>query len=305
MITSYQFVKFKEDSFIDFHRQLAEQNTVSCFDFEDSIIDFKQNDTNRYKSDYRDKVIRLVTKNKTKILNSWLGFRINEYGDNKYHDDITALKQLNGIKFKVIFLANVHSSEILKKFLDENEDINFDEVIPIIESNESFASMVDIIKFKHPKFKNVVFGHCDYNLSCNIFPFIHQDNPRYWYWVQKFEKLCTSEGIGFVNSVYLNLNHSSHFKLMLKNTSRFFDDWGQVTLNTQQSTDAHNFKDTDLINVRELNLLDDLNISEYADKIVKLFEKYNPDGRGYTIMPDTKIFICPQEYLAAKRFISE
>jgi len=304
MITSYQFVKFKEDNFVEFHKQLSEQDTVSCFDFEDSIIDFKKNDTNRYKSDYRTKVINLITSNKSKVLNSYIGFRINEYGLNRYHDDISALQQLKGMKFRVLFLANVHNAATLDTFLKENEDLNLEDVVPIIESNEAFADIEEIMKFKHPKFKNVAFGHCDYNLSCNLFPFIHQDNPRYWYWIQKFEKLCSENGLGFINSHYLNLNHSSHFKLMLKNMSRFFDTWGQITLNTQQSTDAYNFKDTDLINVRELNLLDDLNISEYASKIVDLFEKYNPLGRGYTIMPDTKIFICPQEYLAAKRFIS-
>lgn len=305
MITSYQFVKFKEETFVDFHRQLSEQNTVSCFDFEDSIIDFKKNDTNRYKTDYREKVIKLVKKNKNKILKSWIGFRINEYGDNKYFDDIAALSNLDGMKFKAVFLANVSSADILQKFIDDNPELNFDEVIPIIECNESFANLDEIMRFKHPKFKNVAFGHCDYNLSCNIFPFIHQDNARYWFWVQKFNKLCLENNIGFINSIYLNLNHSSHFKLMLKNTSRFFDNWGQVTLNTQQSTDAYSFNDADLINVRELNLLEDMNITDYADKIVRLFEKYNPEGRGYTIMPDTKVFICPQEYLAAKRFISE
>ncbi len=305
MITSYQFVKFKENTFIDFHKQLSEQNTLSCFDFEDSIIDFKKNDTNRYKTDYRTKVINLLLKNKSNVLGDWLGFRINEYGLNRYHDDIVALNQLEGMEFNALFLANVHSPDIMESFLNENSDINFQEIIPIVESNEAFANIEAIMKFKHPKFKQVAFGHCDYNLSCNLFPFIHPDNPRYWYWVQKFEKLCVQENIGFVNSHYLNLNHSSHFKLMLKNISRFFESWGQVTLNTQQSTDAYNFKDSDLINVRELNMLEDMNINEYANKIVALFEKYNPDGRGYTIMPDTKIFICPQEYLAAKRFVSQ
>ncbi|MDD2636330.1 MAG: hypothetical protein PHW82_12640 [Bacteroidales bacterium] len=304
MITSYQFVKFKENTFVEFHKKLSEQNTISCFDFEDSILDFKQNDTNRYKSDYRDKVIKLIISNKTDVLKSWLGFRINEYGDNRYLDDIEALNRLGGLQFRVLFLANVTTPETLDRFLKENQNLNFDEVIPIIESNEGFGNLENIVKFKHPKFKNVVFGHCDYNLSCEMFPFIHQDNPRYWFWIQKFEQVCSENNKGFVNSIYLNLNHSLHFKLMLKNTSRFFDNWGQVTLNTQQSTDAFNFKDTDLINVRELNLMDDLNITEYAKEIVELFEKYNPDGRGYTIMPDTKTFICPQEYLAAKRFIS-
>lgn len=305
MITSYQFVKFKEDSFVDFHRQLAEQNTVSCFDFEDSIIDFKQNDTNRYKSDYRDKVVHLVNKHKVKILKSWLGFRINEYGNNRYFDDIQALNSLGDIKFKCVFLSNCNSVEVLKKFIDENSNLRFDEVIPIIENNDSYTNLEEIMMFKHPKFKNIAFGHCDYNLNCNIFPFIHQDNPRYWFWVQKFEKLCKEQKIGYINSPYLNVNHTTHFKLMLKNTSRFFENWGQITLNTQQSSTCFHFKDTDLINVRELDFLDNMNITEYAGKVVDLFEKYNPEGKGYTIMPDTKIFISPQEYVAAKRFISE
>jgi hypothetical protein len=304
MITSYQFVKFKEDSFVDFHRQLAEQETVSCFDFEDSIIDFRQNNTNMFKSDYRDKVVSLINKHKVKILKSYLGFRINEYGTERYVDDIHTLNAIGDIKFKCVFLSNCGSVEILQKFIEENKNLRFDEVIPIIENNESFNNLEEIIKFKNPKFKNIAFGHCDYNLSCNIFPFIHQDNPRYWFWIQKFEKLCSKEKIGFINSVYLNLNHTLHFKLMLKNTSRFFENWGQISLNTEQSSICFNFKDTDLINVRELNLLDDINISDYATKIVTLFEKYNPEGKGYTIMPDTKIFISPHEYLAAKRFIS-
>ncbi|HOK37928.1 MAG: hypothetical protein WHW07_02145 [Bacteroidales bacterium] len=303
MITAYQFVKFKEDSFVEFHRQLAEQNTVSCFDFEDSIIDFKKNDTNAYKANYREKVVNLINKHKVKILKSWLGFRINEFGNNRYYDDIQALRALGDIKIRCIFLSNCHNLQILQNFIEDNQDIRFDEVIPIIESNDGFSNMEEIISFKHPKFKNVAFGHCDYNLSCNIFPFIHQDNPRYWYWIQKFEKLCKEHKIGFVNSVYLNVNHTMHFKLMLKNLSNHFKDFGQVTLNTQQSNACYSFKEDELINVRELNLLEDIDVMDYARKIVELFEKYNPDGMGYTIMPDTKIFISPQEYVAAKRHI--
>ncbi|MDD3860884.1 MAG: hypothetical protein PHW83_11855 [Bacteroidales bacterium] len=305
MITSYQFVKFKEDSFVDFHRQLAEQNTVSCFDFEDSIIDFKKNDTNKYKADYRDRVVSLLTKYKPKVLKSWIGFRINEYGNNRYVDDIEALKELGDFKFRCVFLSICSSADVLKKFLADNENIRFEEVIPIIENNEAYTNLEEIMKVKHPKFKNVAFGHCDYNLNCNIFPFIHQDNPRYWFWVQKFEKLCKDNNIGYINSHYLNVNHAMHFKLMLKNTSRFFSDFGQVTLNTLQSSTCFNFKETDLINVRELDMLEDLNLTEYAKKIVDLFEKYNPEGRGYTIMPDTKVFVSPQEYVAAKRFVSQ
>ena len=305
MITSYQFVKFKEETFVDFHHQLAKQNTISCFDFEDSIIDFKQNDTNRYKTNYRDKVIALIKNNCDSILNAHLGFRINEYGNSRYCDDISSLEELNGLNFKCLFLSDVDSPAVLQRFLDENKHLNFDEVIPIVENNISFSNIKDILMFKHPKFKNIAFGHCDYNLSCNLLPMIHQDNPRYWSWIQKFETLCKQENIGYINSPYLNLNHSSHFNLMLKNTGRFFDDWGQITLNTQQSVSCYRFNDQDLINVREFDIFDGINIMGYAKKIVDLFEKYNPEGRGYTIMPDTKIFICPHEYLAAKRYMSE
>ncbi len=304
MITSYQFVKFKEDSFVDFHRQLIEKNTVSCFDFEDSIIDFKTNDSNRYKSAYREKVIKLFNKFKPRILKNWLGFRINEYGTNRYFDDIEAIKNIGDIKMRCIFLSNCSSLQILEKFLNETENIRYEEVIPIIESNEAFKNLEEIIKFKNPRFKNIAFGHYDYNLSCNLFPFIHPDNPKYWQWIQKFEALCKQENIGFINSLYLNINHIQHFKLMLKNTSRFFENWGQITITTEQSNLCYNFKDDEFINLSELNLVGNNSIKEYAEKIITLFEKYNPEGKGYIIIPETNTFISPHEYVAAKRYIN-
>ncbi|MCK9254220.1 MAG: aldolase/citrate lyase family protein [Bacteroidales bacterium] len=305
MITSYQFVKFREDSFVEFHRQLTEMNTISCFDFEDSIMDFKTNDSNRYKSDHREKVMRLLNKFKSKILKTWLGFRINEYGTNKYFDDIAAIKSLGDIKIRCIFLSNCSSIKVLKTFLSETEDIRYDEVIPIIESNEAFNNLEEILKLKDPRFKNIAFGHCDYNLSCNLFPFVHQDNPKYWYWIKKFEQVCKQENIGFINSLYLNVNHNNYFNLMLKNTSRFFDNWGQITLTTEQSKLCYNFKDDKILNLPEFDLIGNNSIKDFATKIITLFDKYNPEGKGYTIMPETKTFISPHEYVAAKRFVNE
>ena len=305
MITSYQFVKFREEAFIEFHRKLAEQNTVTCFDFEDGVIDFKKNDTNKYKSDYREKVITLLKKYKTRTLKSFLSFRINEYGTNRYYDDINALESIKDIKLNSIFLSKSNSIETLTNFLKDTQDFRFDEVIPILESNDAFINLEEISQFKHPKFKKISFGHNDYNLNCNIFPFIHQDNPRYWFWIQKFQKICERDNLGFVNSPYLNLNHNENFKLMLKNMSKYFKDWGQITLNTQQSEICYKFSENEKINADESQFSTDINIKEYAKRVVSLFEKYNPEGKGYTIMPDTKVFICPQEYVAAKRFISE
>ncbi|MDR2010633.1 MAG: hypothetical protein LBQ22_09145 [Bacteroidales bacterium] len=305
MITSYQFIKFKEEAFVDFHRKLSEMNTISCFDFEDGVIDFKKNDTNRYKSDYRKKVIDLLIKYKTRTLKSFLSFRINEYGTNRYFDDLQTLEVIKDVKLNSIFLSKCNSPEVLENFLKDTKDFRFDEVIPIMESNDALTNLEEISKFKHPKFRNISFGHNDYNLNCNIFPFIHQDNPRYWSWIQKFQKICEKEKLGFINSPYLNLNHSENFKLLLKNMSNYFKDWGQITLNTQQSELCHRFSISAPVKTEERNQNNEINVKEYAEKIVHLFEKYNPEGKGYTIMPDTKEFICPQEYIAAKRFLYE
>lgn len=305
MITSYQFVKFKEEEFLPFHRKLADMNTISCFDFEDGVIDLKMNNTNGYKSDYREKVLNLINKYKTRTLKSFISFRVNEYGTNKYFDDIKALNSIKDVKFHSIFLPKCNSVETIEHFLKDTIDFRFDEVIPILESKNAFSNLEIISKFKHPKFKRISFGHNDYNLNCNIFPFIHQDNPRYWFWIQNFQKICEQEKLGFINSPYLNLNHNEEFKQMLKNMNDYFKDWGQITLNTQQSDLCYRFSKNGNININEINKPELIDIKEYANKIVSLFEKYNPDGKGYAIMPDTKVFICSQEYIAAKKFIKE
>lgn len=302
MIISYQFVKFKEDAFVKYHKQLAEMNTVTCFDFEDSIIDFKTNDTNKYKSDYREKIVTLLRKYKSQILKTWVGFRINEYGSNKYFDDLESIRKIERFKPRCIFISNCNSVDVLEKFITENSDLRYGEVIPIIEDRQSPDELEQLFQFKHPKFKTAAFGHCDFNMNCNIFPFIHQDNPQYWQWVETFAALCKAYEKGFINSQYLNINHSDRFKLMLKHTSQYLDDWGQITLNTQQSMQCYYFT-PETCDVKEIEPAAEVPAAEYAQHIVELFEKYNPDGRGYTIMPGTNIFISPQEYITAKRFL--
>jgi len=303
MIISYQFVKFREASFVEFHRQLAQQNTITCFDFEDSVVDFRQDNTNKYKIDYREKVVKLLRKYRNKTLKSFIGFNIHKYGTEQYAEDIDALNKIEDIKCNCIFLSKCNSSEVLNGFLNETNNLRYDEVIPVIETHEAFVNLEEIAKIKHLKFKKICFGHNDYNLSCNIFPFIHQEHPMYWSWIERISEVCKRENVGFVNSSYRNLYHNNRFKNVLINVNQYFNDYGQITLNTQQSELCFKYSGKKELEYDRYDLNIYKNAKEYAEQIIHLFEKYNPEGKGYTIMPDTKVFICPQEYIAAKKII--
>lgn len=304
MVTAYQFVKFREENFTEFHLELSKKGIYTCFDLDDNVIDFKNINTNMYKEIYRQKLTELMSLSDINMNSEMFCFCINDVGSFRYYEDIETLKKLDKLKIACIFLTKVNDVGDIKRFLVDSESLNFKEFIPIIENNNGFNSIENILSFKHDKFKKFAFGHCDYNLSCNIFPFVDHHNERYWEWIEKFAAKAKKHNKSFINSPYLNLADNSGFIKMLDKTATYFDKWGQVCFNTKQSflcADYPSNRDKYKASAQENEAIE--NSKKHAKEIVDFFEKNNHEGRGFSISSDKSRFISPQEYVLAKRFL--
>ena len=162
----------------------------------------------------------------------------------------------------------------------------------------------DILLNKAFCITKIAFGHCDYNLDCNYFPFYHQDTEEYWDWVNKLIVACGSD-ITFLNSPYLNLNEDDCLFDILSRLTKLGNMTGQITLSLRQSKVCGRFNHNDYQLTSTSTLLNKVNnVIEYAQFFVNNFNQFKIVGKNFALIPNTKKLLSPQEYSKAIEIIS-
>lgn len=303
----YHFTKIRGSDFGSFVSRIpACEKITICLDLEDSITDFfnATNSSNK-KKEYRALLYSFFFNYKP---DRRFGLRVNTFKTPEFQKDIELLAGLkNHFSFNSIFLPKCKTAGDLNDCINEfiKHNIQVDEFIPIIECEEGFNSINEIIQSKYKyKIKMIAFGHCDFNLDKNIFPFKHQDDKKYWTWIDDFYEALRGTEIGFINSPYLKLNYSPGF---LNNLNEFrsynFAKKGQVTLNCEQIqlclNQERKYISTDVKNLPK----SDQNKIIFAKHLLGSFRKDFDWKKGFSIKEIFKELISPQEYFAAKKFM--
>jgi len=164
---AYQFIKYNNKTNIEHLRKYAKNNAVLCFDFEDSIIISE-------KEIYREYFKRHIANMLSMLPTVKVCVRINNESVETEKD----LEALANLHLNSIMLPKIESIEEILKLeeLFAKKNISYDEIIPIIESKKGLQNLEFMAETPNPKIKRYAFGHCDYNLSINAFPFFHQNS---------------------------------------------------------------------------------------------------------------------------------
>ncbi|NOZ46381.1 MAG: hypothetical protein GXO79_06325 [Chlorobi bacterium] len=296
---AYQFINYNNETTIEHIKKYAENNAILCFDFEDSI---KHSEKQKYREYFKH-----IINNILPILPSTrICLRIN----NEIDETVKDLKTLSNCFIDSIILPKIESVEEIRKFeklLAEN-NISYNEIIPTIESKTGLSNLELIVKTPNPKIKRYGFGHCDYNLSINSFPFFHQNSIEYWKWIKHLYSVLKPRELSILNSPYLELDNYSFYKSMLHYLySIFGDDVAQTTLTIKQTKILNQVnKENDYIPFEKLikHRLD-LKVSiKDAEQIISSFEK-NRNQKAFSILEKDKVLISPQEYIAAKNYVTQ
>lgn len=303
----YHFVKYYQGLSLDRLLDKNISNATICFDLEDSIQDVLDVDrSHELKVTYRKLLLSILTSYTTDITSLKIGVRINSDSDNEQALDLKILNNLQCIH--TILLPKTNSAEQIIDLMDKlkKNNISYKEIIPIIETKAGIENLENIAKVKSPKIKRIAFGHCDYNLDVNHFPFFHQNSREYWSWIENIVSTIQPHGLKFVNSPFLELNNDLDFEKMLSNLfSICGTDCGQIVLTFNQAMlcQKNNRQTIPYFNKFSNRLKMKAEYS-LVNKIIELFEKGNKD-RGFLITEGEKIFLSPQEYLSAKNLISK
>jgi len=298
----YQFIKYDQETTVNHLLKRTETGAVLCFDFEDSVQNpIDPIKTIEVKKTYRKYFRNLVVNNLAILINLKLGVRLNFSDANELNRDIEAIESLD---LHSIFLPKVENQEELVDTVNRINaaNITYSEIIPVIESRKGIDNLSEIIKINTFKIKHVAFGHCDYNLSLNIFPFFHQDSNEYWKWVDKIISITASQNINFINSPYLKVDDDIFFSLMLNHLANISNNnFGQITLSNRQSQLCLTYSKNNVAINKIIHNRHDLYVPDnYPEKLISDFKAHNI-GKGFTKF-DNEI-ISYQEYIGAKTYI--
>ncbi|MEP6793799.1 MAG: aldolase/citrate lyase family protein [Saprospiraceae bacterium] len=300
----YQFIKYDDNFLFQNLIGKAKENIVFCFDLEDSIQDnINSANTPFLKSSYRNILKTILRKNSVLTRQINLGVRINGANTGEYLSDIEALG--NTTLISAIFLPKTDDPN---QILDlqtrlQRAGVNYTEIIPVIESKKGVKILESILKINSNKVRSVAFGHCDYNLDNEIYPFIHQDSREYWNWVIKMYNMLKANNLNFVNSPFLQLDNDEMFMDMLALLNSVCKkNFGQITLTGRQTQLCSSFKPDPLkiISEKVANPLDLSVPPSYAEDFIQSFNE-SERRNGFAITPG-RIILSPHEYFASLHY---
>ena len=295
----YYFAKLNNKTSYEHFKKYLDTDVIVCFDIEDgegnTLLPAENPELKERK---RELILQFFDNLPNEFSNIKFGFRINGSDSDEQILDNELLAKIKNTYS--LFIPKVDNPENLEKTLDQIDKFNLNcrEIIPIIESKKGIENLRNI-KSSDKRITSVAFGHCDYNLSQNLFPFFHQDTLEYWKWVKKILEELNPSAIRFINSPYLKLNDSEFFVLILSHLNFLTkDNFGQITLTSLQNKlcsefdSKSNFSDCIAQNRHNLKI-NKKDIEEY----IKCFIEGN-QSKSFTISK-RNIFLSPQEYLSA------
>ena len=296
----YQFIKYNQKTNINHIKNYGNDSLIICFDFEDGIRNgLDENLSLKQKENFRKYFIQILEKfNK----NDKIGIRINTKNLAELEKDLKINKNKN---IHSIFLPKVESQKELINIIKviENYKIKYKELIPIIETKTGLDHIEEIVKIT--KIKNIAFGHCDYNLNINVFPFFHHDSREYWKWVNKIVSVTNKEKICFINSPYLSNNNYTFYSSMLEYLRIISNsNFGQITLSNIHTDICLN--QSEHKKIKFTKLLDNRHqLYETADYVKNIVESYEDNNKGLGLSRNNERIISYQEYIVSKKILSE
>ena len=307
-IKKYHFANPYNNKILEFAGKVTGLNTTLCFDLEDFNREVSGKKVD--KKLHREYVLRSIIIISSSILQNKIGIRLNVFNSDEFYEDIELLERIkDNVKFDCLFLPKIENSEDIEGCIEalEKKDINFSDIIPIIEKKKAFNDLSNIIYTSSGLIKKVAFGHCDYNYDNGYFPFYHQNSEEYWEWINYMIETLEHHNILLVNSPFLSLNDGRSFLNMIKRLSGITAGrFGQVTLSLNQIRLCSLYEHNSFIQPVpvERDGLKRINIEETAESLIKDYENNLGANRSFSINTD-RIFISPQEYLLAKKYVTK
>jgi len=291
-----------------FLNKLSRNNVHCILDLEDSAQDpFNMKVTQVLKEEARRGLLQ-ISDTFEESFQIKIYIRLNAINTEYFEQDIDTVIQSvnNGMPITGIFLPKVEHYKNVEKVHDifVSNNINLD-IVPMIETFNGYnnlSQMLDLDKASN-LISKVHYGHFDYSLDCNLWPFPDPNHTDFWDIIKPMIKVISDHGKVYIHTPFPFPKDSELFwssQIYLSNLIPKLDFWA-CTVNLELSLSEFPENPSDL----KLSFLikDHKLLIEQARNISDSYFKGRARKRSFGV--SSTRFIPPHQVLAAKKFLSE
>ena len=289
-----------------FLNKLDKNSVQAILDLEDSAQDpFDIKRTNVLKKEARDGLLK-ISESFDNSFKSNIFIRINAMNSHYFDDDIHTViaSAKKGMPITGIFLPKTenHESifELVKLFRRESIDL---EIVPMIETKKGYENLSKILLNEKglDLFSKVHYGHFDYCLDSELWPFPDPYHTEYWNIITPIMDLLEEHGKTYIHTPFpfpddKDLFWSSQGHIYdLKPNLEF---WAcTLNLELSLSKDPQNLKKMELIEINH-------NQDYQADEAKIIIEDYyNGRASKRSFGMSSSRFIPPHQVFAAQEYL--
>lgn len=283
------------------------QDCVIVLDLEDTLEDLNKNRSKSLKAWGRDELIKFAKSNPDFFYGKKVGIRVNSVKRLDFEDDLKTLTEISKVwDLFCIVGSKIESKKEICDYLSflENNEVRFQSFIPIIETLNGVKNLLSIVD--HEKVSCAFYGHNDYSLDIESWPFLEQDEIGFWKIVSSFIKKVEAKNVHYIHPPLFyfadeNLANQVCNQLQKKCTISF----GVATINNHQTSLFNrikngSFKKTKLkLTTRVYSSQEKI---ELALHVKKLFLKKK---RNFGFDLQNKKFFSPHEFFSATNFLEK
>ena len=278
---------------------------TAVMDLEDSVQDplYPEN-TPLLKAEARKGLLNLIAKHPPLFSNQEVYVRVNSMRSGEYDKDMDEICSL-APEFSPagVFLPMVESPEDVKRCYDRLRDAGYSNftVVPIIETLRGLDKLEEILTpHAGTTVEYVHYGHFDYCLSAEMWPFPRQSSRAFWRMVDVLVQRIEDCGCLYIHTPFPELDNADMFRAVRTRLAKVCRrPLSLSALNLDQAL-------VDFSLESSCSLNEELDLSEHelvalAYETIAAYEGHRASKRSFSIVANS--FIPPHEYWAAKTYL--
>ncbi len=289
--------------------KILDANAIIILDIEDSVQDtLNPINTPILKEEARQSIpilIEELLKKEIDISNN-IYIRVNSFESGELEKDIKIVHELTNKVEKIgIFtpmIRTVNDLFIIKKLMG----VQFSKIkiIPIIETVDGYKNLKEIlINANELNIEYIHYGHYDYSLDSEQWPFICQDEEQFWDFINNMIKIIENSNMKYMHTPFGNLSDEKLYKSVIKKLTKTCQYSFAVTaLNFNQVLFAQDISEAENLQYRKIYNIDK---HELAEDVVKIFENNQCSKRSFSVDVKKAKFLTPHEYKMAKKYLEK
>ena len=303
----------KPDVMFRFINRLAVQAAVIVLDLEDALWDVIQPErTAELKAKGRKELVAFAQNYPGIFLQRQIGIRLNKNTGPEFSHDITALAQIADIvKFEAVVLTKIETPRDIIDCMSQLSDnrIRYKNLVLIVETKSGIENLDEIVHTAHNKnIEYIVYGHYDYSLETQQWPFLEFTEAGYWEHVIPIIKRIEDGHGNFIHPPFFQIYDDRQFTEIFHRLRTLCKrPFGIITLAEQQarlcSMLAEQMAITEEIPLRNSRIYQHDELVYLAESVRRSFEIKRRSRFSFVFEPKTGRFISPHVYLAAVRYL--